>query len=653
MNILIPHSWLLEHLKTKVEPHKIRELVSLCGPSVERIYEREGESVYDIEITTNRVDSMSVRGLAREMAVILSQFGESAQLKDLILPKIKLDLEKPLPLPKVTNDPKICKRLTCVVLDGVEQTATPDWMAKRLVQTEMNVHNSVIDITNYITHELGHPCHAFDYDKVMAKGGEIIVTTAKKGEHFATLDDVEFVTVGGEVVFKNGQGEIIDLPSIKGTANTSIDDHTTRVLLLLESIIAPKVRFASMSHAIRTTAAQLMEKNVDPNLITPTLELGVKLYRELCHAKVASEVHDEFPGQVKPRSIVTKLSTIDNYLGLALDRKIIISILEDLGCQVTGNHDQELTVTPPSFRPDLEIPADVVEEIARIYGYHRLPSTLMTTAIPLVKPKNLNLAVESLVKHFLANLGWQEIYSYSLVGEELANQSGYPIKDHLKLQNPLTEDRVYLRRSLIPSLVEVIKANPLEKRLQVFELANVYHPSSNQKLPTEELHLALVSLRPYREVRGVLEALLDQFYLDNLTVDRQGQLWVGKTKIGEAKQAGELVTIDVIVAQLLPLVKTHPTYRPIPKTNFIAEDLTLTLDPSVAIGQLIETIKAQSSLITKVDLKDQYQQNYTFALEYHDPSKNLSSPEIEPLRQQIIAEVNKEFKAKPVGKVGS
>lgn len=651
MNILIPHNWLLEHLETKVEPEKIRELVSLCGPSIERIYDKEGESVYDIEVTTNRVDSMSIRGIAREVAVILAQFGHSAKLKKLTQKQIKPRTNDQLPLPKIINDPKLCKRLACVVLDHIERTPTPDWMAKRLLQTDMNVHDSVIDITNYITHELGHPCHAFDYDKLMATGGEIIVTTAKKGEQFATLDGNEFTTIGGEVVFKNSQGEIIDLPSIKGTANTSIDESTKRVLLLLESIIAPKVRFASMSHAIRTTAAQLMEKNVDPNLIAPTLELGVKLYEDLCNAQVASPIFDEFPSRITPTKIEIKLDTIANYLGLELETSTIIEILENLECQVLHlKNERQLTIEPPTFRSDLEIPADIVEEIARIYGYHQLPSTLMATAIPLVKPTGVNFAVENKIKSFLAAQGWQEIYTYSLVGEEIAAQSGYPLENHLKLQNPLTQDRVYLRRSLIPSLIEIIAANPLEKNLNVFELANVYHPQEKQQLPNEELHLTLVSSSNYREIRGSLERLLSQFYLD-LDIDQSGAIRVDQTIIGQALKEEQLTAIDIVFAKLLPIVKSHPTYQPISKTSAIYENLTLTLAENIAIGQVIQTIKKQSPWVTKVELVDQYHQNFTFEIEYHDPEKNLGNADIEDVRKQIMNAVEKDFSAIVVGRV--
>lgn len=172
MNILIPHHWLLDHLETEASPDDIQRLLSLSGPSVERVEERAGDQVYDIEVTTNRVDSMSVRGIAREATVILQQANVPAKLK----PKpaesieIKPSIDPPLPLPKITNHPQLNKRTMCVILTNIKRNPTPEWMAHRLQQIEMNVHDAAIDITNYVTHELGHPCHAFDYDKVMQQG---------------------------------------------------------------------------------------------------------------------------------------------------------------------------------------------------------------------------------------------------------------------------------------------------------------------------------------------------------------------------------------------------------------------------------------------------------------------------------------------------
>src|SRR5258708_630159 len=508
MNILIPHKWLLEHVDTDATPLEIQKYLSLCGPSIERIYEKEGESVYDIEVTTNRVDCMSVRGIAREAAVILKQFSKKAKLKKLdvaaspVLAKQgefskKSDVR--LPLPTIVNDEKICKRTICIVLANVQRNSTPEWMAKRLRQIDGNVHDAVIDITNYVTHELGHPCHAFDYDKIMSLGGTIIVTTAHKGKKFVTLDGMEYTTVGGEVVFENDDGKIIDLPGIKGTANTSINAETKNVLFWMENIEAKKIRFASMTHAIRTVAAQLNEKNVDPNLAEVVFDRGVELFVELTGAQIASRPYYDFPGRKKPAVVKVPLSRITEYLGVELPVNKIGRILEDLECEV-DLRGGSLYVTPPTFRPDITIPADVIEEIARIYGYHNLPSVVMATAIPLNKQKNLDIPVENRVKRFLSDIGWQEMYTYSMVSGELAKQSGFPLSEHLKIANPLSDDRVYMRRSLIPSLEETIAENSQRKNLKLFEIANVYTQPND--LPNEQLHLTMVSNAEYLEVKG-------------------------------------------------------------------------------------------------------------------------------------------------------
>lgn len=660
MNILIPHKWLLEHLETQADPKTIQEKLSLCGPSVERIYDIEGDQVYDIEVTTNRVDSMSVRGIAREAAVILTNFGIKSQLKADNEDKMNVSElssraeSRDLPLPKINNDPNLSKRVICVILKDVQRTPTPDWMATRLEQTEMNVHDSAIDITNYITHELGHPCHAFDYDKLMNTGGEINVVEAKPGETFATLDGEEFETVGGEVVFKNGQGQIIDLPSIKGTANTSIDNNTQNVLLLLESIRADKVRFASMTHAIRTTAAQLMEKDVDPHLAKDVLLRGIELYQDLCHASVASPIYDDFPGEKELPPVQLGFQLIDNYLGLTLDHQKIEQILVQLGCRVESDH-QSLTVYPPSFRPDINIPADVVEEIARIYGYHNLPSKVMDTQIPLKDQPGVDFALENKIKHFLSDIGWQEVYTYSMVSQELAEQSGYGLDEHLKLANPLTDDKVYLRRSLIPSLVEVIKQNPLEEQMSVFEIANSYLPVQDQA-PEHLLHLTLVSSNDYRHIIGDLQALMAKLFIYDFKIDQnqtdQAHITANKVEIGTiVVLKNKIFAIDIDFASLIKVAHKHPKYHPIAKSAPIFEDMTFTLDEDVRVGDLIEQIKTVDNLLKEIELTDIYKRNHTFRFTYQDQNTNLSVADIEPIRKKIVELLESNYSAKLVGEI--
>ncbi|MFZ5437542.1 MAG: phenylalanine--tRNA ligase subunit beta [Patescibacteria group bacterium] len=653
MNILIPHQWLLEQLRTELKPEKIQEYVSLCGPSIERIYQRGKDQVYDIEITTNRVDSMSVRGFAREAAVILEQFGIPAKLVKPATLK-KLDPKNHLPLPKIIDQKKLCQRILGVVLQDVQRTSTPNWMADRLMQIEQNSHESAIDITNYVTHELGHPIHAFDYDKIMELGGEIHVTEAKKGDRFTTLDGEDYECVGGEIVFKNQADVIIDLPSIKGTANSSINNQTKNILLWIESIEPKKVRFASMTHAIRTTAAQLTEKGLDPHLATATFYRAIGLYQDLCQAKIASNIYDSFIQTKKPPTIIMDFEKIDNYLGLKIEKNKIEQILKKLECQVEIVNNT-LHIQPPTFRKDLNTPVDIVEEIARIYGYHNLPSVLMPTSIPLIKPKAVNFEFEEKVKHFLAALGWFEVYSYSMVSEELAKQSGFTIEQHLSLANSLTEDKVYLRRSLIPSLLEIIANNTQEEQLAVFEIANVYHPKENQ-LPAEKLTLGLVSQKTLRQTKGDLAALLTKFYLPEFLVEQvnknnQGLVKIEDTVIGKIWVEKKNTCVELEIEKLLPLIKFHPSYQPLPKTASVKETLTFTLPEKTLVGEVLLTIKNSDQKLINVELTDIYKNNYTFALEYWDPKNNLAGNDIKPIRKKIVKKVEQEYTAKLVGKI--
>jgi len=661
MNILIPHPWLLEHLDTPATPQEIQKILSLCGPSVERIYEREGEAVYDIEVTTNRVDSMSVRGIAREAAVILTQFRLPSTLRPLRIPTIfdQRKADRTLPLPTIVNDRRYCRRITCVVLDQLKRAETPTWMAKRLRQVELNVHDAVIDITNYVTHDLGHPCHAFDYDKIMELGGTIIVKLATPGQKFVTLDGATFTTIGGELVFENDQGEIIDLPGIKGTANTSIQADTQRVLFFTENSLPEKIRFASMSHSIRTVAAQLNEKNVDPHLALPVVEAGTQLFVELCGASVASPLFDEFPGQRQLPSVDVSLEHIAQYLGLELPVNRMAEMLEALGCQVLLKK-KIFTVQPPTFRPDIAIPADVIEEIARIYGYHNLPSVLMPTAIPLTHPPGLNFSLENKIKRFLAAIGWQEVYTYSMVSQELALQSGQPLADHLKILNPLTDDRVYMRRSLLPSLTEILAKNTQYLELSVFELANTYHPRE-QQLPIEKLHLGLVSRRPVNVVKGDLEALAKTFFTLLRYQQASGSTadilaWSATTpelrKIGTLQLISEdVVGIDLLVETILEIAGTHPQYQPLAKTSPVIEDLTFTLPEKVGVGEVLRTLEISTPVVSAVEFINQYQQNVSFRITYHNLEKQVTLEAVTRARKQLVQAAQTEHHAQLVGEL--
>ncbi len=657
MNILIPHSWLLEYLKTSADPSTIQKLVSLAGPSVERINQIEDEPVYDIEVTTNRVDCMSIKGMAREIAVILERNQIAGSLiEHPLFPIEVMDEKNKLPLPKISDKNKLCKRIMCVVLANVKHTPTPSWMAKRLSQIEQRVHDAVIDITNYVAHEVGHPIHAFDYDKIMALGGLINVVEASAGKKFITLDDKVYETKGGEVVFENTAGEIIDLPAIMGTKNTVVDESTKNILLWIEVLDASSVRRTSMQHAIRSVAAQLNEKNVDPFSALPTMSKAVSLYSQLCQATVASDLYDQFY-QPQPNSpIQLSLQKINDYLGLKLSLNEVMQILKNLEFVVTSQ-EEIITVTPPSFRPDVKIPVDVIEEVARIYGYHLIPSEIMNGVPPTSYPSETNFALEHKIKRVLATLGGQEVYTYSMVSKELALESGYALESHLKIKNPLTDDRTFLRKSLIPSLRELLKKSSFSSQNWIFELANIYEESDHH-LPSEKLKLCLVSQNfSVTQLRFILDRSLKECFLKTeieQNQDNSAVIFATNTE-GETQQIGifssdsQFLSMELDWSSILKIAGRYPHYQAIPNSAPIIEDLTFSLQPKTKVGDVLASIKAISPLISQIKLIDTYQNRVTLRLVYQDQYKSLTVEEIAPIRLAIVQKVKADHQAELVG----
>jgi phenylalanyl-tRNA synthetase beta chain len=679
MNILIPHSWLSEHLSGQLKPKDLQKYLSLSGPAVERFQEvklADGskEIVYDIEVTTNRVDMMSIEGIARETATILTRAGFSIRRLKKDWPAVKQQPAVRLPLPEIIYETDHIRRVMAVVLTDIKQVASPQYMQNRLQAVEINVHDAVVDITNYVTHELGHPCHVFDYDKLMKMGGKIIIKEAKPGKKFVTLDEKEHHTVGGEIIFESATGEIIDLPAVKGTLNTGIDHTTKNILFWIESIDPYKVRYASMAHAIRTQAAQLNEKKVDPHLAERVLRYAVDLFEKLVKAKVASAVYDYFPDRQQGKQIVVDSQTIHDYLGIDLPSMDIAKILRDLDCQVKiiqQKEGEQFVVIAPTYRADLEIAADIIEEIARIYGYHKLPSQLMTGALPTDRPYQKLFDLEKAIKNFLANIGWQEIYSYSLVSEAEALMAGYPLNKQLKLQNPLKEENTYLRRSILPSLISILQNANQSENWQLFEIAKLYHPQKND-LPKQEYYLAMISRRDFRQVKGDLELLLNHFYvlkkkeielLVEEIMTKNHSIYQQSAKLVIKKDqerillgylhvfANQMIGIEIKLNNLLKVAHNHPQYQKTNPHSLIIEQLTFTLRKQVAIGDLINTLIKTNKKIIDFNLLNIYQNNYTFEIVYQDPNKNLSKEDVEPIRQSVVAIAHKKFQAQLVGKI--
>ncbi|MCX6816509.1 MAG: phenylalanine--tRNA ligase subunit beta [Candidatus Beckwithbacteria bacterium] len=610
MNITIPHSWLTDFLQTDATPSKIAECLSLCGPSVEKLTKTKDDYLYEIEVTTNRVDCMSVMGIAREAAAILPQFGFKAKLKNILFqPAGSLPVGKPFPL-KVIVDQQLCPRFSAVVIKDVAIKPSPKMISGRLEKSGIRSLNNVIDISNYLMRAYGQPVHAFDFDKI----NKIMkLRLSKKGEKITTLDNKTFTLTGKDIVIEDASGQLIDLCGIMGGFNTAVDVNTKNILLFVQTYNPINIRYTSMSLAQRTEAATLFEKASDPELVMPVLIQGIQLFKQLTNGRQGSKIIDLYPKPYQPKMVKAPLQLIKERLGIEITQPEVDKILNSLGF-INGSI--------PSWRAkDINIPEDIVEEVARIYGYHRLPSQIMTTAIPTNYPDE-KFSLEYQLKTWLTGMGLTEIYTNSMVSKELAVNSGFPLSSHLKIKNALSEDWQYLRRSLIPSHTQSFPA---------FEIANVYIPRPG-KLPEEKLQLIISGINDYLRLKGIVEVLSAKLH----------------TAITPQYQPTS------VVIDLLPVFKKasiYPHYQPVSSHPPIIEDLTFTLPGKTLIGPILEAIKKIDKLIKSVNLSQTYQHNFTFTLVYQSLAKDLSVSDIAPIRQKIVTVLSQKFHAQLVGKI--
>ncbi len=635
MDLLVPDEWLRDFLDTKANASEIAKYLSLCGPSVEKIEKINNSEVYSIEVTTNRSDLMGIYGLAREASAILPRFGIKAKFKELQEDK-NFEFTSKVSYISAKVDNKLCPRFSASLIRNVNISDSPEWIKKRLELVGLRPINNIVDISNYIMHELGQPTHTFDYDKI--KGQKMFLRASVKGEEIITLDGQKLILPGGDIVIEDGQGRLIDLAGIMGGLNSAVDEKTKNILFFVQTYNPSTIRKTSMRLSKRTEASSIFEKSPDTQLVKIAMLRGISLIQKISGGQPDKKILDIYPHPPKPKSLNISLSFIEERLGEKIHPNEVINILKSLGFGIT-NPKNFFRINVPSFRSnDINIPEDIVEEVARIYGYQNLPTTPLRGEIPDPLPNPI-FDFEKKLKILLKGLGGVEVYTLSLVSkEDVAGNA-------LKIKNPLGEDTQYLRTSLVPSLIKAADQNlGYEDKFHLFEIANVYLPK-NKELPEEKIMLASIFKGfSFREVKGITEALLEELRIKaEFEVKETEPILKLNIKSGNADlgEFGILHDKNYIywefgVEVLKSLFKPHPTFRPIAKYPAQVEDLTFIIPTRIRIGEIISFIKNQSKLINKCELKDIFDNNFTFRIWYQHPKKTLTDQEVKRVREYIL-----------------
>ncbi|MGP4041643.1 phenylalanine--tRNA ligase subunit beta [Gracilibacillus sp. D59] len=642
--------------------------------------------IVELGLTPNRSDALSMLGVAYEVAAIL---------------------DVPIRLPHTnyhTNGEQAADQVSVTVeatgqnpyygaflVKDVQIGPSPLWMRNYLTAAGIRPINNVVDITNYVLLEYGQPLHAFDFDKFGST--EVVVRMANEGEKLVTLDDQERTLSSEHLVITNGK-EAVALAGVMGGADSEVSEQTTTVLLEAAYFAGQTVRKASKEFDLRSEASNRFEKGVDPNRVRKAGERACQLLQEYAGATVLDGVVEYDQLDYAEKKVTIWTPTINNRLGTTISNDEIADILRKLNF----NYDQDgetYTVYAPTRRQDIVIFEDMVEEVARIYGYDNLPFTLPSggaQAGGLTKEQELKRHV----KRLLEGTGLSETVTYSLTSKERATELVSPevaeeMVSSVSLAMPMSEEHSTLRLSILPEMLSSVAYNLARKQANVayYELGSVFISKEEivTKQPDEQLRLAgaltgeWLSHQWQQEkktvdffvVKGILEALFESLNLDvtfsQAKVDgmhpgRTAQLFINDRAIGFAGQVHpqlqkdydlkETFVFDINFDYILKIHENEPSFAKIPRYPSVTRDIALVVDEAVQAGALQATIaQAGGELIKDIQVFDVYQgehlaegkKSIAFSLFYQDPERTLTDDEVEASYQAILEAVSNEHQA--------
>ncbi|MDR5694779.1 MAG: phenylalanine--tRNA ligase subunit beta [Armatimonadota bacterium] len=681
MRVLI--SWLSEYVDVPISIPELSERLSMAGLAVEAVEPFGDDFVLDIELTPNRPDCMSMLGIAREVSVLL----------DLPLRPPQVDLreeqeEASRYISVEILDPELCPRYIARVILDVEVGPSPPWMQRRLEAAGIRAINNVVDVTNYVMLELGQPLHAFDYDRL--RGGRIIVRRAMEGETLLTLDG-EVRSLDPSMLVIADAERPVALAGIIGGAETEIGPSTRRVLLEAAYFHPTSIRRTSKRLGLRTEASSRFERGMDPNGPVIASARACQLLQSVARGRVLAGAVDVYPLQVSPRRIRLRPERLKRLLGVEVPGEKIEQILEKLGCAVTRG--ESLEVIPPTFRPDLAIEEDLIEEVARIYGYNQIPAKMPVEATTQGR-RDPVLEIEDTIREILVRCGFHEVHTYTLTNPQVFQRIRVPegdaLREVVRLRNPLVEDHTILRTTLVPGLLQVLSTNAARgtKDVHIFELGKTFHPLSGEVQERRELGLAMMgeltegnwNLRPeqvqatFYHLKGAVETLFEELGVSGYQLRRGTRPWLHPGRSAELLLDGTVIAVlgevhpevarhydlplraylaTVDIEAILPFVSLRRAYRPIPKFPAVYRDLAVVVEEEIPSGEVEKVIaEACGSLLERIELFDLYQgppvpeghKSLAYSLTFRAGDRTLSSEEVEELlaraRQLLTQRLN-------------
>ncbi len=657
-------------------------------PLGEPVFEVLGlkDVMYEIGLTPNRADCLSVVGVAREVSAMTG--------KPLCLPKPDLREAGENAANKTSvmiEDADLCPRYAARLIEGVTIGPSPDWMVRRLEAVGMRSINNVVDVTNLVMMELGQPLHAFDFN--LLREQRIVVRRAGEGDTFTTLDGQERTLVADDLVICDGVGPVA-LAGVMGGLDSEVQDDTTDILLESAYFNPLAIRRTSKRLGLHTESSHRFERGTDVDMVPLALDRAAALIAELASGTIAPGAVDVYPDQIVRRSVTITARRASEVLGLELAIDDIADRLTSIGLECEPDGDA-LTVDVPNFRPDLEREIDLIEEVARLIGYDRIPVTMPVSSLTCQQLPD-HLALERKVRDQMTRLGYSEVINYSFFNAASPERIGISDKDprsqHVRILNPLTEDQGVMRTTLVPSLLETAARNLAYRSedLALFELRPVFQPIAGADLPQESLRLTAIlcgrreplgwsqsdAKADFFDMKGAVEELLSGLRVTGLTWDSHSNepyyhpgkscaLYCGDRLLGtlgelhpevlyEFDLGQSAILCDLDIESLFEIGPGKIRFQPLSRYPDVQRDSAFLVDAEITAQQVFAVLgRVKIKDLEKIELFDVYagagipagKKSLAIRASYRALDRTLTDELIQNLHGKLVRAMEKELSA--------
>ncbi len=661
----ISYNWLKDYCKYDLSVEELAESLTNAGLVVDTVNPVEDDFCLEVEVTSNRPDCLGFIGVAREVAAIVRG--------KLDIPDVSYDDTNGGNINDITGvtieDNELCQRYTARIIKDVKIGPSPEWLQRKISSVGLRPVNNIVDITNYVLMESGQPLHAFDSDKL--SDGKIIVRRAKKGETMEAIDGSK-CTLSDEMLVIADSQKPVAIAGIMGGKETEVSDATRNILLESAFFDPRSVRRTSRKLGLMSDSSYRFERRVDPECVDWASRRAAKMILEIAGGQAAEGVIDQNYLEDNKVSVTLKMSRLDGLLGLQVEKDTAKEILEHLQFRISAETKDGFSVDVPSFRGDVYREIDLIEEVARIHGYDKIP-VKSSIGVKLTQDNQFDKITEK-TKNVISGLGFNEVITDSIVGDS-QNRHGtiWSETGSLKILNPIRQDEDLLRKALVHNLLRVKKHNQnygVEKT-DIYELSKVYLPKGDDQLPEEKECLCILGEEGYLALKGVIEAILCHLNIaDSLesvhfdfglfSSDKSAELRLGDSVLGFIGELSREVISDYdfrskpCVAELdfdILIDKTNleSSYRKIPSFPVVTRDFAVVSDEAVTWADIkgcIESLKID--YVDDIEFFDVYRgkqiekgrKSIAFRIIFRADDKTLKSEEVDILQEKILVNLN-------------